>query len=246
MKKKVLFSIKPVVDESFLSSYWGYNISTTLKEVINHFKSQFKELKIEFSYLPIEKWEYRFQIPIDYPRALLAQLPVGSFEKMVKYLVDEINKIFSERTEGEKLKKVFKKNLRGKSKEYQMLYLTGYLEGVMEHIIFDDLKKNKPPSDIVIGFTGKILAFYGLTAKPVEIVGTASPKKSAILMTLCSNPTGTLLHEIGHIFGATHVNQDINSVMTPIYRPDKTLLFDHENKERIRESLTKILQKESV
>ncbi|MDO8633047.1 MAG: hypothetical protein Q7K38_00655 [Candidatus Wildermuthbacteria bacterium] len=126
--------------------------------------------------------------------------------------------------------------LQGKSMESRYAYLTGYMDSqILVHLLLSKLRVAFPPKDskdIILGFTGvpqQTHTLYGHCLGSAELNGN----HSAFPLAVHQNLRNTVLHELGHVFGAEHIDNSTPSSMNPVQNDQGTLAFDNTNRERI-------------
>ncbi len=242
MMNKGIIRVRAVQDREFKNSYWGFDIRSELSKAFQEFQRQFG---IGFELTDIGKWDSVGPPSLgNFPFNVIQMIPRGlSMEEIIEYLVGVCKKdmgLSIEVCQDEKDEICDK--MENKPPAYQFGFWEGRLESWLKECFFRDLEEKKV-MDSGIGatfaFSGKISICLKLGGC-VKTSGGIFTKKAYILMGNCSiyekQPSRTILHEIGHLFGANHAKHR-RSVMKE--DQSSTYNFDNRNKKII---LNKIKQ----
>lgn len=247
MGKKAIIRVRAVQDQEFENSYWSFDIRRELKEALRKFKRQFK---VRFEITEIGKWDSIGSPALrDFPLNVLKQLQKGVSEtEVVDDLVKTVNTQMRIPWEvSQRLRKRFCSVLRKKPRGYQLGYLMGWFSEFLSDYLLADLMKKTPEkteADIIIGFTGKIVVFPEQSTFPLgrAVRGADLGKDAYTVVGICVGlhikPSQAILHEVGHLFGAEHIeDKSISSVMS---QEPNSYRFDKKNEKTVKYFLTKL------
>lgn len=219
MMSKNIIRVRVVQDREFRNSYWSFDISSELAKASQKFQRQFG---IGFELTDIGEWDSVGSSNLKgFPFNLIQTIPRGlSIEEITEYLVGACRKdmgLFIEVCQDERDEICSK--MKGQPLAYQLGFWEGRLESWLKECFFRDLEE-KEVMDSGIGatfaFSGKISICSNL-AGCVRAFSKVFTEEAYILMWNCSmrkkQPSKTMLHEIGHLFGANHTTKYSISVM---------------------------------
>lgn len=235
-----------VQDKEFKDSYWSFDIRSELAKAFREFKRQFG---IDLRLKEIKDWDSIGSIDLkDFPFNFIQRISKGyTIEEIVEYLVDACKKEMGLPIEiSENEKDSICEKLNDKLPAYQMGFLEAKLECWMQECFFRDLQIKEPISlgvGVMYAFSGKLsiqLHSMGCTK-----IGKIYTKEAYALIGNSSlrgtQPNRVILHELGHLFGASHTKDE--SVMRE--SPVSTYDFDPVNRDIIVEKIKSITTKNS-
>ncbi len=239
--------IKIATDKPFRSIYWTpteEELRQEIAEAVRYFEEQFPTAS--FDLRPKEEvWDSQgYPTMLDFPISLMIDLPnTSSFELATKFLMQRAkdagfrkeSRILNEKA----WESIVKKN-KNKSKRSQFFYLQGFFDSVFaEEMLFDLMKKvSHGVREIVLGFTARFFVVnipFGGCSGIAEKGGNYAVFPAQVI----SNDLKKLiLHEIGHLFGAQHIEDGI-SIMNLAPRRGN-YLFDSYNIKIIKEYIEEL------
>lgn len=237
MQRKLL--LKLVKDNEFKDSFWSYDLSAKIQAASEEFKKQFG---VKFKIIEVQKWDScgcsRLEsFPDNVIRSIPNTIPVEDIPTFLIGTIKEEMKLslgsggFQEKEFSEKIVGAFRDN--DHSKTWQYGYLSGYLYQILKQCLMEDLKRKFRIEDNekIIGFSGKIFDF----GKKLSPGGIATIGGNYAIVGVNGIPIKTLLHEIGHWFGAKDVEDvSVESVMNYY---SSGIEFDSENRKIVTENL---------
>lgn len=216
MMSKNIIRVRAVQDREFKDSYWSFDIRSELTKAFQEFQRQFG---IGFELTDIREWDSVGSSNLKgFPFNLIQTIPRGlSIEEVTEYLVGACRKdmgLFIEVCQSERDE--ICSRMKGQPLAYQLGFWESRLESWLKECFFRDLEE-KEVMDSGIGatfaFSGKIF-IWSRSAGCVKTLGRVFTKEAYILMGNCSirekQPSKTILHEIGHLFGANHTKHGIS------------------------------------
>jgi hypothetical protein len=225
--KRLSIELMPYRDNSFQNSLYSFDIKQGLGKVIEKLEDEFP-LKIKLSRL--RKWNsagYMGFNTIFYESVINFRRPKpGKEEETIDCFLKQAGSLgFSLanfETNSSNLTKTLKEFLSGdKEKSYFLGYMMAFATGLIEDFFMRDLKKKsrKKDNQIVIGFTGKIKFLDNLM--PANLGGFThqdslwTKNAYAIIGITMEDYSRVILHELGHILGAQHSDNDVMSAERP-------------------------------
>jgi len=218
MISKNIIRVRAVQDREFKNSYWSFDIRSELAKAFQEFQRQFR---IGFELTDIGEWDSAGSPSLrDFPFNVIQMIPRGlSMEETIEYLVGVCRKdmgLFIEVCQDERDEICNK--MKGHSLSYQFGFWEGRLGSWLKECFFRDLEEKKVMDSgigAIIAFSGKI-SICSKLGGCIKASGRVLTKEAYVLMGNCSirekQPSKTILHEIGHLFGANHTKY-IRSVM---------------------------------
>jgi len=228
--------VRMVYDDTFENSFWNFDFEKETKKALGLFE---KEFGVKFEVLETLKWNSVGNDDLVlYPERSLQLLKKVPADKFVDRLTEDMitsGGLLLEKGFLQKIEEYYKELLLGK---IEICYFMGLVRSVahdtITYSLYQDLKKKIPKqkNEIIIAFTGKIISDFISNKNG----GIAFMKENYVLMWIKINkvaPHRIILHEIGHLFGAIHVEE--SSVMAT--NADLVDDFDEKNKNIIRKNL---------
>lgn len=231
------------MDEPWSKSYWNPSTSAIQREVQKacaEIGRQFPEVEFALT-SQARKWDSPDVLMMrDFPWSLLWDFPRSfSVREMIQELSERMENIGLAPISSEEQERVAI-HFSHRSRQYQWGYLEGYLSrDLLQHFI-KSLRDGIPvePREFILGFTGRVFA----PSRGYACVGLAMLKGNYAVfpMQTSRGRSTTILHEMGHLLGAEHPeNERIPSVMDPHGRGITD--FDPENIERIRQYIQELM-----
>lgn len=241
--KKREFRIKVAWDQDFKNSYFSFDVSRVLGKSFQELQRQFK---IKFQLIGTEEWDSIGHPYLnDFPWNIIQTIPKGiSAEEVIDYVIStylEKTGLSLEVSQDER--NDIRRILERKSLGYRLGFLEGRLNLWAKQSIFQDLMEKIPMDsevNAIIAFTGKLSMRTCWTGSVPERALISSRDAYVLIRNFIPSPTKTILHEIGHLFGARDIEDtSIVSVMTQNSRT-KTYDFDCVNKKIIKRRINEL------
>lgn len=235
------FSVKVARDLEWQKSYWTPSDSTLISEV----QVAFREFERQFPGVEFVLKEniYPWDVPgvrpqVDFPFHFLWGLEKGI---PMQKLLPEISRRLQEAgicSIPQEIMENVAQVLERESPVYQHGYLSGFLANKFLETLLEALERDFLIGDreIIVGFTAKAVLEHHHGC-----LGLSRLKKRHALVgfTFYSSPKITVLHELGHLFGALHPEDEhTKSIMNS--SGGDTTNFDPENIQRIQEVLAEL------
>lgn len=234
MKSNRSIPIRLARDEEFMNSFWNYDPENLIKEASEEFEKQFGIGG--FRIARKEKWNSCGSSRlVDFPGSIVKKIPNDvSLEKISEFLMarfkEEI-KVFSR----SRLEEIFDVTgtLEGNhNKGFKIDYLIVRLDNAVGAALLEDLDRSFGGKEsIKIGFTGKLVP----AGSNLTLQASTSSHTNSIVVGIHSDSKVTLLHELGHLFGAEH-NKKEESIMH-FKVSSKEQHYTEEDKRQIRQGL---------
>lgn len=226
-------------EHEFLNNYWTFSmeeVHVAVKKALGYFRRTFPDVQFNPTF-EVRSWDAK-RLPRmrDFPLSLLLNLPAClSLEEALQVLEQRYNEAgFSP---DPKAWESIRGRIQKDSKSAQFWYLMGFWDFAYVEELVLDLREKLPArtDEFVLGFTGNL---FVLERDLGGCLGVAllGQQHAVFPIQYKRELWRVVLHEIGHLFGAEHPEDDkVNSIMNRY--GGKTFRFDAPNQERIRKRI---------
>ena len=232
-RKNLLLEV--AIDDVFTNSYWTFDWRRAVHKASQNFRQQFG---VGFRIVEAAKWNSVGTLDlVDYPDNFIKRIPHGALPEDI---LDGFLKLTQEcglsiNIDYEEERGRFRKHLGGHySSGYRAGFMAGWLDEWRDRCLLRDLKTqfSRDDIDVVVGFTGKKIKIE----PGRSLLGGSDGEKYAIIGVYYYKIDMIIIHEVAHCLGATHCDDDQNSIMRYSLSCD-TYDFDKSNKTIILKNL---------